>query len=488
MKSIDAVTGLRQFLASFEPSVSHTVCGQDRPQVKEIFAPEHHAGALDPHVPIVLGARGSGKSFWAGVLGSDETRNAAAAIYPRLKLDKLIVKFGFIGQAGEGSVSRETIDNLVPHGEEIQKAPLIWRVIALRAVKIALNEKIKPPKVRELFDEFKDPEDWEEECEALDIELQKKKLIALVIFDAIDALADEHDRLRKLLDALLQVTWSMRTYKAIRIKLFLRNDQISQLGLKFVELPKLKAGATHLYWRGSDLYGMLYERLASDRAGSEPLKVLLKEAGLPVVPENLRRVKPWLLSYDKVAQAKLFTRIAGPYMGRNHKKGKTYDWPLNHLSDGHNEVTPRSFLALMINAAKHLPPPESTVLSAEGLRHGLREASKIRVEQLALEFPWVRRVLAPLARLQVPCFDEQIIDRWVETETFTAIRKLNEKQRFILPFSSKDENEMGSELLTTLRTIGILTERDDGRYDMPDLFRVAARLLKKGGVTPGVKL
>ena len=27
--------------------------------------------------------------------------------------------------------------------------------------------------------------------------------------------------------------------------------------------------------------------------------------------------------------------------------------------------------------------------------------------------------------------------------------------------------------------------RSDGRYDMPDLFRVAARLLKKGGVSPG---
>lgn len=488
MKTIDAVYNLRQFLASFEPSVSHSVCGQDRPQVNEIFAPEHHAGALDPHVPIVLGARGSGKSFWAGVLGSDETRNVAAAVYPRLKLDELVVKFGFIGQPGEGSVSRETIDSLVPPGEEIQKASLVWRAIVLRAVKIALNPQVKPQKVRDLFEKFKDPEDWEEECDSLDIALQKKKLTTLIVFDAIDALADEHDRLRKLLDALLQVTWSMRSYKSIRIKLFLRNDQLTQLGLKFVELPKLKAGATHLYWRGSDLYGMLYERLASDVAGREPLKVLLKDADLPVVPENIRRVKPWELSYDKVAQAKLFTRIAGPYMGRNHKKGKTYDWPLNHLSDGHNEVTPRSFLALIINAAKHLPPPESTVLSAEGLRHGLREASKIRVEQLALEFPWIRRVLAPLARLQVPCYDEQIIDRWIETETFNAIRKLNDKQRFILPFSSKDESEIGLELLTTLKTIGVLTERDDGRYDMPDLFRVAARLLKKGGVTPGVKL
>lgn len=32
--------------------------------------------------------------------------------------------------------------------------------------------------------------------------------------------------------------------------------------------------------------------------------------------------------------------------------------------------------------------------------------------------------------------------------------------------------------------MGVLSRRSDGRYDMPDLFRVAARLLRKGGVAP----
>ncbi len=35
------------------------------------------------------------------------------------------------------------------------------------------------------------------------------------------------------------------------------------------------------------------------------------------------------------------------------KKGKTYDWPLTHLADAFNEVTPRSFFGLMIAAAKY---------------------------------------------------------------------------------------------------------------------------------------
>jgi len=482
LNTLQAVKQLRESLTSFDASVSHSVIGHDRPQVAEIYAPEHHAGALDPHVPLVRGARGSGKSFWAGVLGNKETLAAAAKEYPRLGLENLEVKFGFIGQEGGGSISRETIDALVPEGEENKCAMLLWRAVVMRAVQAALNPQESPPRAKQLFEKYRDPEDWEEECQRLDVLLLQKKRTALILFDALDALAYEHDRLRKLLDALLQVAWSMRSYQAIRLKLFLRDDQVSRLGLRFVELPKLIAGATRLYWRGTDLYGMLYARLASYQNGQLPLDQLLKEASLPPTSKALGRGR--ILFNDKAAQAQLFTRLAGQYMGKTHKRGKTYDWPLNHLSDGHNEVTPRSFLALMIHAAKHLPPPENTVIAAEGIRHGLREASKIRVEQLALEFPWIRRVLAPLARLQVPCTADRIKERWAETETQQAIRKLQELQHFMLPFTSSDEDDAGNELLETLKMIGVLMERDDGRYDMPDLFRVAARLLKKGGVSP----
>lgn len=482
MNTLQAVKQLRECLGSFDASVSHTVSGQGRPQVAEIYAPEHHAGALDPHAPLVLGARGSGKSFWAGVLGNEETLRVATEAYPRLGLGKLEVKFGFIGQEGEGSVSLETIDSLVPVGQERQRATLLWRAVVLRAVRAALYPQEKPSRIKELVEAYRDPEDWEEECQKLDAMLIGKERIVLILFDALDVLAYEHDRLRKLLDALLQVAWTMKSYRAIRLKLFLRDDQVSRLGLRFVELPKLIAGATHLRWHGTDLYGMLYERLANHPNGRSPLDQLLKEADLPPTSKVLGR--GMALSNDKVTQAKLFSRLAGQYMGRTNKKGKTYDWPLRHLSDGHNEVTPRSFLALMINAAKHLPPSENAVLSAEGIRHGLREASKIRVEQLSLEFPWIRRVLAPLARLQVPCAADRIRARWEETGTHQAIRKLYDKQHFMLPFSSLEEDEAGDELLVTLKTIGVLMERDDGRYDMPDLFRVAARLLKKGGVSP----
>lgn len=475
---------LREILANFDPSVSHAASGQDRPKVSEIYAPEHHAGALDPHVPVVLGARGSGKSFWAGVLGHDDTRKAAQETYPRLGLDKIMVKFGFTGQEDDGSVSRETIDSLVPEGEESRHATLLWRAVALRAVKSVLDPQAKQLRIKDLIKTYSDPEDWEENCAVCDAALLQQQLTVLVLFDALDALAFEHERLRKLLDALLQVTWSMRSYKSIRLKLFLRDDQVQQLGLRFIELPKLLAGATRLYWVGTDLYGMLFSRLADQQGTECPFDKLLRHAGLPLAPDAQLRRKNWVLAHDKKAQSQLFTLLAGKFMGKGNKKGRTYDWPLNHLSDGHNEVTPRSFMALMINAARHSSAPEDTVITAEGIRHGLRAASKIRVDQLAREFPWIPRVLVPLARLQVPCAAGQIKERWQETQTHGAVLKLHEKQKFALPFSASEEDEVANELLETLMFIGVLAEREDGRYDMPDLFRVAARLLKKGGVRP----
>ena len=42
-------------------------------------------------------------------------------------------------------------------------------------------------------------------------------------------------------------------------------------------------------------------------------------------------------------------------------------------------------------------------------------------------------------------------------------------------------------LLGAMQRIGLLSIRDDGRIDIPDLFRVAALMLKKGGIPPRQK-
>ena len=477
---------IRRGLGSFDASVNHTASGEGRPKANEIFAPEQHAGALDPNTMIVLGARGAGKSFWAGVLGYDDTRFVAAEAYPHLRLDRVAVKMGFTGQEKDGSVTRAAIDYQVPDGEENSRGLLLWRCVVLRAVQSVFDPDAQQQTIGTLMKHYADPEEWEADCAVADNRLESSGKKVIVIFDALDALAIEWDRLRNLIDALLEVAWSMRGYSAVRLKLFLRPDQIRDLGLRFVELPKLLAGATNLRWSSTDLYGMLFAKLGTTKDSEclEAFSRLLAEENIPPVPDSLRKFKAWPLTNKKSVQARIFTRLAGLYMGRGKKKGNTYDWPINHLADGHGEVTSRSFLTLMIWAARHQPHATDLALSAEGIRYGLREASKTRVEQLAIEFKWIKRALSPLARMQVPCFESEIIQRWELTKTIEAIATAATRQEFLPPFQPERPEHAYEKLIETFVRIGVLSIRKDARYDMPDLFRVAAKLLKKGGVAP----
>ncbi len=477
---------IRRGLATFDASVNHTASGEGRPKVNEIFAPEQHAGALDPNTMIVLGARGAGKSFWAGVLGNDDTRVVAAEAYPQLRLDRVTVKMGFTGQENDGSVTRATIDYQVPVGEENSRGLLLWRCVVLRTVQSVFDPVAQQQTIGALMKHYADPEEWETDCAVADKRLASSGKKVVVIFDALDALAIEWGRLRNLIDALLEVAWSMRGYNAIRLKLFLRPDQIRDLGLRFVELPKLLAGATNLRWSSTDLYGMLFAKLGTteDNECLEAFSRLLAEEDIPPVPNSLRKFKTWPLTSQKSAQARIFIRLAGTYMGRSKKKGNTYDYPLNHLADGHGQVTSRSFLTLMIWAARHQPHSPDLALSAEGIRYGLREASKTRVEQLAIEFKWIKRALSPLARMQVPCAASDIILRWEMTKTIEAIVTAAARQEFLPPFQPEMPGHAYEKLIETFVRIGVLAIRKDARYDMPDLFRVAAKLLKKGGVAP----
>ena len=479
-------TAIRSGLTLLDASASSSVSGDDRPSPEDIFAPEQHVGALDPNTTIVLGARGAGKSFWASVLAHDDTRAVAADAYPHIGLQRIDVALGYTGQEGDGSISRATIDARVPIGAETAKGVLLWRCVLLRAVQGVVYPERPLERVAAMMTQYADPEDWEEAMGKADAILRERARLVVVLFDALDSLSIEWVRLRDLTDALLQVAWGVRGYKSIRTKLFLRPDQMQDLGLRFIELPKLISGATTLIWTATNLYGMFFSRLATSgfpgaRAG---LNKVLQSCSLQLPPDNPTALRRWRLSYNRNAQIQVFEQIAGLHMGRGSKRGRTYDWPINHLADGHGVVTPRSFLVLMQSAATMQPASENQAITAEGIRNGLREASKVRLEQLATEYKWIKRVLLPLARLQVPCQESLIIERWRETETVEAVLRGAQERQFLPPIDGNRDDKADHKLVIRLLRMGVLSLRSDGRYDMPDLFRVAARLLKKGGVAP----
>jgi hypothetical protein len=76
------------------------------------------------------------------------------------------------------------------------------------------------------------------------------------------------------------------------------------------------------------------------------------------------------------------------------------------------------------------------------------------------------------------------VDRWAETGTVHAVMEGAAARRFLPPIQSVEDGDPDRKLILKLLNMGVLSRRQDGRFDMPDLFRVAAKLLRKGGVTP----
>lgn len=468
----------------------HDAAGSHRPKPVEVFAPVQHANALDPHTAIVVGARGTGKSFWAGVLEQEATRNVAAQAYPNLGLESLIVVAGYTGFDGEDLIGPQILSARVPEGKEELDGFAFWQAVIFRAARKAANPDEDYIPIKKILKDFSDPEDFSAELKEIDRKLSIEQKTLVVTFDALDTISRTWLRSTQLIDALLQVVWSLRIRRAIRAKVFIRPEQLNDENLRFIELPKLRSSAVQLEWSQAELYGLLFWRLVAeaDEATFDSLQSLATKVAAPINADWTTSPRKWRLISSSSVQEKAISILAGPYMGRGIKKGGTYDWPYKHLADANGKVTPRSFIKLFQQAAT-IEPLSDTAISPEGIRHGLREASRVRVDQLGVEYPWVKRALAPLAGLVIPCQVEEVFERWATTNTVRLIMRAagDPESGFLPPFRQRQTRDPHPLLAAAMEKIGMIAYRSDGRIDIPDLFRVAAAMLKKGGTTPVAK-
>jgi len=124
-----------------------------------------------------------------------------------------------------------------------------------------------------------------------------------------------------------------------------------------------------------------------------------------------------------------------------------------------------------------------SVISPDCIRNGLRKASAVRVDQLSKEYKWVKRALAPLSGVRVPCERSVIYERWKDAHTLELIAQ-EAPNDYLPPFPLSFTEGREQLLAEQMQRIGVISERDDGRFDIPDLFRVAAKMLRMGGTPP----
>lgn len=213
---------------------------------------------------------------------------------------------------------------------------------------------------------------------------------------------------------------------------------------------------------------MCFATAAVDRATPSPGKARMRRSVAPLIP-----------LIEKSSDARpLIERIAGPYMGANFKKGRTFAWLLTHIRDGNGHAMPRALVRLIEKAAsQELDRPLATynrLLDPRSLRRALDDVSKEHVLEVNThELPWLPGVKDRLDGSGVPMLRRE------------AERLLNHRWDDSWSKSQTDARppaDTASELVTQLTEIGVFKVRPDGRIDVPDLFMAGLGLSRKGGV------
>jgi hypothetical protein len=414
---------------------------------------------------LVEGIRGAGKSFWWHALQNPKLRPE--------RTGSLEVTAGFGLGASADWPEKDELVELLRLGHPPR---FIWKSVVLRQVAPvavptgdwgALVQWVRgePSKVAEIV-------------RTADARLRDKQLKHVILFDALDRTADTAKDRQMLLRGLLELVLEMRALRAIRAKVFVRPDMLDDPQVKaFPDASKVVASRVQLDWTSVDLYGLLFTYLGNgtNAESAKVFRTLTKlkwdqagHAGWSV---------PSVLRTDSDAQDAVFVNLAGPWMGTNKRRGKTYTWIPNHLSDAFGNVSPRSFLAAVLRAAEvpqvagHEYPLHWT-----GLQEGVRKASEYRVAEVAEDLPWAHTAMKMLADVVVPCSKNALLTAWREQNLRSELEK-NE-------FGDQLHSDLG-EILRQLEAVGILAPLSEDRINIPDVYRVGFGLRRKGGFAPG---
>ena len=262
----------------------------------------------------------------------------------------------------------------------------------------------------------------------------------------------------------------LQSFRSIRAKVFMRVDQFADTELfRFPDSSKIRNDRVDLAWSPHELYGLLiFELLRAQAAQSVLLNmnlVLSTGGGLDAALHD---------------QEALVTAMAGEFMGKDRKRGRVYTWVPLHLGDAANNCSPRTFLTAWKTAAEHVPSPQKLAVDYLGLNEGVRRASSARLNELREDYPWIDLVLRPLRRQFVPIQKADLFHLWKGDRVTERILEEASSKGALAPIGMLKDNQ--DALLQTMTQIAVMEERANGKINVPDIFRVEAEILRKGGV------
>lgn len=489
--------GLRRAIAEGLPPVDHAGAHASQSPAMT-YVPPSHAKALDPENAVVEGIRGAGKSFWWAALSSNEHRKFVVSAFPDAHIaPSTIIRQGFGDAAGsQDAPSKDVLASLF---RQVKNARTIWRAVVAHHLGFPTPFPQMAPAGQGVWAArtawvHDNPESFDSLLLDADNTLHREDKTLLVLFDALDRLAETWQDIRPLARGLLQVAQDMRATRSVRLKVFVRPDMLEDKAIVgFPDASKLLARRANLLWRKVDLYALFYQCVGNAAEGGALFRDLTaKTLSLQWQRANSLWLIPKELCADEDRQEKLFETLAGKAMSSSPtglKRGKPYKWAVNHLQDGRDQVSPRSFCEAMRKAAElSLSDFEGHELPLhfKSIQAGVQTASRVRVDELVREdYPWVEHVMSPLrGELTVPCSPHDISTIWKRHGVLESLNdELNDTGNFVkLPPQHLADGLDG--VLLDLVELGLIQRLSDGRIQMPDVYRIAFGLGRRGGVKP----
>ncbi|MEO5350199.1 MAG: hypothetical protein H7836_11200, partial [Magnetococcus sp. YQC-3] len=459
------------------------------PELSEVYLPKNHIKALNPEVSIVVGMRGSGKSFWTAVLSSEQPahQHLRKVLFGHTWKSEVQVRVGYGLSEEESSFpSARVLATLLKKQVDpfvIWQTVLLQHLLAVCAMDVpwkgGWSESTAwcaghPEEVNRLL----------AQCDQL---LQAQNKTLLVLFDALDRLGSEWPVIRELLRGALRLCLSCRSRRMIRLKFFLRPDMEEDPEIwTFQDSSKLKASGVELQWGKGDLYGLIFhgignspESIGQTFRQQTSITPWTCREGVYIVPDPLVR--------DEQRQKEIMARIADTYMGSNSRRGYAYTWIPTHLADAMGRVSPRSFLLAFKKAAEVTEERRANhrlALHYESIQQGVVQASRTRVNEIKEDYPWIKPILDACRGLSVPSDSKEFTRYWDEQSLQSVAEEGNTKlppRRFT--FDSVRLRRTDA-LLDDLVELAVIYRTEDGRINMPDIFRVEFGIKRKGGVKP----
>ncbi len=472
-------SAIREAMANLSP-VSN-VAPNDPIEPHRVFMPDAHRAVLDLGRQLVVGNRGMGKSFWTHALINPATRSKLAEAYGTPQLLKV---FPILGYNASDAVSlsgptptRGAITEAIRQGRDPKN---IWRAVVLNSVRFLADGKSTPNLDDTLSQLQANERAYEAEMSSLDEALSNKNAFALILFDALDRLDDDNwDRIRELSRALFQLALSIRSFRAIRLKIFIRPDQFAaKQQFSFSDSSKITNDVVDLRWTHEDLYRLLFFELLQSASAASNLRALAKISDSePALAMSGKRV-----AVSEAHIRTLVEKLAGEFMGSNRRRGFVYSWVPLHLSDAEQSCSPRAFLNAWRSAAMHSPAPMLQVVDHHGLNEGVRSASTLRLNELEEDYPWIVHALDALKGRRVPMSREDFIEAWNTHRVIEKIRNSEQTQGRLAPIGNDERGDDPEALIAVMKAIAVIEVRGNGKINVPDIFRTAAGILRTGGV------